>query len=64
MASASSYFVTVQYQAIGLQIKHHNVHGQLIFRLNVIIFMKINIVIGQDADSSIFILNISTPVFF
>lgn len=51
MALVSSYFVTVKYQAIGLHTKHHNFHGQLVLRLNVIIFMKINTVFGQDADS-------------
>lgn len=57
-------FCNCSYQAIGLHTKHHNFHGQLVLRLNVIIFMKINTVFGQDADSSIFILNISPPVFF
>lgn len=57
-------FCNCSYQAIGLHTKHHNFHGQLVFELNIIIFMKINTVFGQDVDSSIFILNISPPVFF
>lgn len=51
MALASSYFVTVHIRQLVFRLKHYNFHGLLILRLNVIIFMKINTIFGQDADS-------------